>query len=96
MTTIKTRIPRPRASPSIDRPLVALQVRIGSRFLIGEKVATTPSVTISDDAVIICGSVVILDIPARCIAAGNPAGVLKEFDAAAGPRAPVEAVNDHV
>lgn len=80
----------------IDRPLVSRPVRIGDRVWIGEQVAILPGVTIGDDAVIGAGSVVTHDIPAGCIAAGNPARVIKEFDAGAGRWTRAEAGDDRV
>ncbi len=39
-----------------------------------------PGVTVGDDVVIGSGSVVTKDIPAHCVAAGNPCRVLREIN----------------
>lgn len=38
-----------------------------------------PNVTISDGAIIAAGAVVTKDVPAGCVAAGNPARVVKRI-----------------
>lgn len=54
-------------------------VVIGHNVWLGDKVAVLAGVTIGDGAVIGANSVVTKDIPAYCIAAGNPARVIKEI-----------------
>jgi acetyltransferase-like isoleucine patch superfamily enzyme len=39
-----------------------------------------PGVSIGDDSVIAAGSVVIKDIPSKCIVGGNPAKIIKEYN----------------
>ena len=56
---------------------VAKPVVIGSRVWIGGGVTINPGVTIGDGAVIGSGSVVTSDIPARTVAAGVPARVIR-------------------
>ena len=48
-------------------------VVIGDRVWLGHGVMVEPGVTIGDDAVISAGSVVMVDVPPRMIAMGNPA-----------------------
>lgn len=67
-------------TPPAQRPLHAKPVRIGKNVWIGESVCVLPGVTIGDGAVIGAGSVVTRDIPARCVAAGNPARVIRQWD----------------
>ena len=55
-------------------------VKIGENCWIGENATICPGVTIGDNAVIGAGAVVTKDIPANCVAVGNPARVLREFD----------------
>lgn len=66
--------------PPVKRPLSANPVRIGKNVWIGEQVCILPGVTIGDGAVIGAGSVVTQSVPAACVAAGNPARILRKFD----------------
>jgi maltose O-acetyltransferase len=59
-------------------------VRIGSRCFIGGGSLILPGVTIGDQCLIGAGSVVFDDVPARSIAGGNPARVLRQ-DVEVGP-----------
>lgn len=52
-------------------------ISIGDNVWIGTRVIILPGVTIGDGAVIGAGAVVTHDIPARSVAAGNPARVLR-------------------
>ncbi|WP_278235503.1 sugar O-acetyltransferase [Isoptericola sp. AK164] len=70
--------PRERAAGAC----YARPVRIGDGVWIGGGVTVNPGVTIGDGAVIGSGSVVTRDVPARTVAAGNPARVLREITAA--------------
>lgn len=67
-------------TPPAQRTLHAKPVRIGKNVWIGESVCVLPGVTIGDGAVIGAGSVVTRDIPARCVAVGNPARVIRLWD----------------
>jgi lipopolysaccharide O-acetyltransferase len=68
-------------TPPILRPLYSSPVIIGSNVWIGESVCILPGVTIGDGSVVGAGSVVTRDIPAYCVAAGNPARVIRHWDA---------------
>ncbi len=59
---------------------VSLPVEIGDNVWIGMNSIILKGVRIGDGAVIGAGSVVTKDVPARCVAAGNPARVIKTFD----------------
>jgi len=54
-------------------------VIIEDHVWIGSKVVVLPGVRIGSRAVIGAGSIVTKDIPPRCVAAGNPARVLRYF-----------------
>lgn len=72
------------SSPSIppaNRPLSSRPVRIGRNVWLGEQVCILPGVTVGDGAIVGANSVVTHDIPPNSIAGGNPARVLRTFDA---------------
>ncbi len=52
-------------------------VKIGENCWIGRNVSIMKGVTIGDNSVVAANSVVTKDVPANCIAAGNPAKVVK-------------------
>jgi hypothetical protein len=59
-------------------------IRIGSRCFIGGGSVVGPGVAIGDECIVAAGAVVLDDIPARSIAAGNPARVIRS-DIEVGP-----------
>ena len=54
-------------------------VKIGRNVFVGSNVKILKGVTIGENSVIANGSVVVKDIPANVIVAGNPASVIKEI-----------------
>lgn len=54
-------------------------VHIGDNVFIGCNSIVLKGVTIGDNAVISAGSVVVADVPAGCLAGGNPAKVIKRL-----------------
>jgi acetyltransferase-like isoleucine patch superfamily enzyme len=62
-----------------ERVPEARPVIIGNGVWIGNRAMVLPGVTIGDGAVVGAGSVVMSDIPARTLAMGNPARVMKKF-----------------
>ncbi len=56
-----------------------IPVRIGNNVWIGGRAIINPGVTVGDNAVIASGSVVVKDVPANCVVAGNPARVIKQL-----------------
>lgn len=67
--------------PPADRPLSSRPVHIGRNVWLGEQVCILPGVTIGDGAIVGANSVVTRDIPPNSISAGNPARVIRVFDA---------------
>lgn len=67
-----------RRNGETDRPRAkSKEIIIGEDVLIGARCIILKGVTIGDRSIIGAGSVVSKDIPADCIAAGNPAKVIK-------------------
>lgn len=63
-----------------DRGLeYARPITVGDSVWIGAGTQVMPGVTIGSGAVIGGGSVVVRDIPAGCLAVGNPCRVLREL-----------------
>lgn len=58
----------------------ALPVKISDNVWIGGDVTILPGVTVGENSVIAAGSVVVKDIPANVVAAGNPCKVIKETE----------------
>ncbi len=63
-------LPPEKACPVILKPNV----------WVGDSAIICKGVTIGENSIIGAGAVVVSDIPARCIAAGNPAKIVKELD----------------
>ena len=53
-------------------------VYIGDNCFIGNYAVIMPGVRIGDEVIIGAGSIVTKDIPSNCIAAGNPARVIRQ------------------
>lgn len=66
--------------PYMDQELAAKDVFIGDGCWIGEKVCILSGVSIGKKCIIGAGSVVTKSIPSYCIAAGNPAKILKVYN----------------
>lgn len=62
----------------------AARVAIGDNVWIGDGAIVCKGVTIGANSIVGAGSVVVRDIPANAVAAGNPARVVKELDTANG------------
>lgn len=68
------------STPPRDRPMYSRgPVIIEDGAWLGDKVSILPNVRIGKNAIIGANSVVTKDIPANCIAAGNPAKIIKEM-----------------
>ena len=57
-----------------------LPVKIGNGCWIGGGAIILPGVTIGDGSVIGAGSVVTKDIPANCVAVGNPCRAIRQIN----------------
>lgn len=55
-------------------------VNVEDNVWIGDSVIVCKGVTIGQNSIIGAGAVVVDDIPANCVAAGNPAKIVKELD----------------
>lgn len=62
------------------RPLITAPVIIGNNVWIGDKATILPGVKIGNQSIVGANSVVTKDVPDNCIAAGNPAVVIKRWD----------------
>jgi maltose O-acetyltransferase len=58
---------------------LAAPVKIGNNVWIGGGAIICPGVTIGDDTTIGAGSVVVKDLPARVVAAGNPCRIIRHL-----------------
>ncbi len=59
--------------------VIAKPITIGKNVWITTRCIVLPGVTIGDNSIISAGSVVTEDIPPNCIAAGNPAKVIRHI-----------------
>jgi serine acetyltransferase len=59
-------------------------VTIADNVWVGDGVTVCKGVTIGENSIVGAGSVVVRDIPANAVAAGNPARVVKTLDRAGG------------
>lgn len=61
-----------------ESKMISAPIIIGDHCWIAKNVIILKGVTIGDGAIIGAGAVVVKDIPARCLAVGNPAHVIKK------------------
>jgi len=66
------------AALRVAGPELARAIKIGSRAWLGGGVIVCPGVTIGEEAVVGAGSVVVRDVPAGVVAAGNPCRIIKK------------------
>lgn len=64
----------------INQELITKDVIIENNCWIGEKVIILPGVTIGEWSIIGAGSIVTKNIPPYCMAAGNPAKIIKKYN----------------
>ena len=59
---------------------VSAPITVGNNVWFGDSAFVAKGVTIGDNAIIGARAVVVNDVPANCVAAGNPAKVVKQLD----------------
>ncbi len=80
-----------RQQPEVDdsrlwKHSVHAQINIGRNVWIGDNVRIQKGVTIGDNSIIAANSIVTKNVPPNCIAAGNPARIVKtDIDQIAAP-----------
>lgn len=67
-------------NPELRTYMYCDHVTIGNNCWIGANSVICPGVTVGENTVIGAGSVVTKDIPANCVAAGNPCRVIREIN----------------
>jgi acetyltransferase-like isoleucine patch superfamily enzyme len=80
VTFINDKYPRacnPDGAPQTEADWTVEKTRIGRRASLGSSVTILGGVTVGEGAIVGAGSVVTRDIPARAVAAGNPARVIR-------------------
>ncbi|MEH3113562.1 acyltransferase [Pedobacter terrae] len=70
--------------PISKQPVTTSQVKIGNGSWIAANAVITAGVTIGTHVVIAAGAVVTKDVPDFCVAAGNPAKVIKKYEPKTG------------
>ena len=71
--------PCARIDPFDGRAAISAPVFIGDNVFLGANAIVLKGVKIGNNSVVGAGAVVSKDIPANCVAAGNPARVLRSF-----------------
>lgn len=64
----------------MDQPLQSKKATIGDGCWIGQSVKIMPGVNIGEKCIIGAGAVVTKSVPSLCIAAGNPARIIKMYN----------------
>ena len=64
--------------PEVAKCIKGPTIRRGAK--VGANACVLPTVIVGEYAVIAAGSVVVNDVPARMVAAGNPAKIIKTVD----------------
>ncbi|MFT0848902.1 sugar O-acetyltransferase [Actinomycetaceae bacterium L2_0104] len=65
--------------PRRDKLEAALPITVGDNVWLGGGVIVCPGVTIGDNSIVGAGAVVTRDVPANCVAVGNPARVIRKI-----------------
>jgi acetyltransferase-like isoleucine patch superfamily enzyme len=74
--------------PIMEQKRVARGIRLGTNAWIGAGVTILDGVTVGESAIIGTGAVVTADVPARALAVGIPARVVRQRDACDAPATP--------
>ena len=67
--------------PIREQPVTTKTIRIGAGSWLGSNAVVTAGVQIGAHCVIAAGSVVTKDVPDRCVVGGNPARILRRWNA---------------
>lgn len=70
--------------PPHNQPVTKKKITVGDEVWIGANVVVVAGVTIGKHAIVAAGSVVTKDVPAYSVAAGNPAKIIKQYNAQTG------------
>lgn len=71
-------------TPIRQQPVNTAPIVIGRGSWIGANAVVTAGVRIGQQSVVAAGSIVTKDVPDRCVVGGNPAKILRRYDAASG------------
>jgi acetyltransferase-like isoleucine patch superfamily enzyme len=75
----------PKGKKPDDFEVAAAPIRIGPGAWLGFSSAVMKGVAIGEEAIVAAGAVVTADVPARSVAAGNPARLVKSLDGRPAP-----------
>lgn len=70
--------------PPHNQPVTKKKITLGDEVWIGANVVVVAGVTIGKHTIVAAGSVVTKDVPAYSVAAGNPAKIIKQYNAQTG------------
>ena len=65
----------------VERPREVTPVRIANNVCLGDHATVLKGVSIGDNSIVAARSVVVHNVPANVVVAGNPARIVKQLDA---------------
>lgn len=75
----------PKGSKPDDFEVASAPIRIGRRAWLGFNSAVMKGVSVGEEAIVAAGAVVVADVPARSIVAGNPARLVRTAEGRSAP-----------